>query len=127
MIAITATGMPTPMPIIAPVDRFVEELSVVEGVGVVFDEKLCDDIDEKLCVVIGEELCVMTDDDDWEKPTVHLDTIHCRGSLYGGGGYGPGLIDGCGKLDNFSWVEFRKAFAKGSEPVKANKSVTAIS
>jgi hypothetical protein len=60
MIAITARGMPTPMPIFAPVDRFVEELSVVDGVGVVFDEKLC--------VVIGDELCVMTDDDGKSQP-----------------------------------------------------------
>lgn len=54
MIAITARGTPTPMPILALVDRLVEELSAVEDAGVVFDEKLC--------VVIGEEVCVMTDD-----------------------------------------------------------------
>ena len=49
------------MPILALVDRLVEELSIVKivgvGVGVVFDEKLC-----VVCVDIGEELCVMTDD-----------------------------------------------------------------
>jgi len=59
---IAARGMPTAMPTLALIDKLGEELSEVDNVGVVLDEKLGVVIGEELGVVIGKELDMLTDD-----------------------------------------------------------------